>query len=108
MQTIKNNGYVSAAILMNNTIREMRRHVEFEKFLCRMLVDNDDTRQMKQNTEEHPDSIHRFIYNNDRIDEHTMRGKYEAIGKSAYVPTDSGVIESGEINNIGDINETKS
>ncbi len=96
MKTVNNNGYTSAALLMNETIKEMRKHVEYEKFLCRMLIDNDDTREMKQNTEELNDGVHRFIYNNDRVDEHTMRGKYEAMGKSAYVAPESGVIDGGK------------
>jgi len=89
METVNNNGYVSAGILMNKTIRDMREHVEFEKFVCRMLIDNDDTRDMKDKTEEHPDGIHKFIYNNEKIDIHTMKGKMEAMGKSAYVPNES-------------------
>ena len=84
METVNNNGYVSAAVLMNPRIKKMREYVEYEKFLCRILVDNKDTRKFKNNTQEHPDSHHRFIYNNARVEKHTMRGKYEAIGKSAY------------------------
>ena len=49
MEVNKNNGYVSGALLMNKKIRELRAHVEYEKFLCRMLIDNDDTRKMKEN-----------------------------------------------------------
>jgi len=79
--------YVPEAIFFNRTIRDMRKHVEYEKFLCRMMVDNDDTRKFKENTDNHPDSIHKFIYNNELVEAHTMRGKYEAIGKSAYIPT---------------------
>jgi hypothetical protein len=90
MEAVVQNGYVPGAIMMDKAITEMRAHVEFEKFICRMLIDNDDTRQMKQNTEELPDSIHRFIYNNSEVDKLTMRGKNELIGKTAYVPTPSG------------------
>ncbi len=79
--------YVPSALLMSKTINEMRDYVEFQKFLARMLIDNDDTRQFKQNTQEHKNSLYRFIYNNPEIDKFTMRGKYEAIGKSAYVPS---------------------
>ena len=92
MKNLNNNGYVSAAILMNKTINDMRDHVEYEKFVARMLVDNDDTRNFKDTTDNHPNSIHKFIYNNDKIDKHTVRGKYEAINKTAYEPTISGVI----------------
>ena len=95
MVTKETNGYVTGALLMHKTIKEMRDHVEFEKFLCRMLVDNDDTRAMKENTDMHPDKVHKFIYNNDRIDEHTMRGKYAKLGQDVYQPTESGD-EDGE------------
>jgi len=98
MEAVKQNGYVPGAIIMDTTIIEMRAHVEFEKFICRMLVDNDDTREMKQNTEEHQDSIHRFIYNNAEVDKFTMRGKNELIGKTAYVPTPSGDINGSSTN----------
>lgn len=87
---IQNNGYVAAAILFDNDIRQMRKHVEFEKYLCRMLIDNDDTREMKQKTEEHPEAIHRLIYNNSAMDKLTEFGKYEAIGESNYKSTPSG------------------
>jgi len=86
MGAIQNNGYVSGALLMNKKIREMREYVEFEKFVCRMLVDNDTTREMKENTEMHNDSMHKFIYNSEQIDKFTMRGKMEALGKSSYTP----------------------
>ena len=55
-------GYVPTALLFNKTINEMREHVEYEKFVCRLLIDNDITRQFKQNTEEHKNSAHRFLY----------------------------------------------
>jgi len=92
MEAVKQNGYVPGAIIMDQTIMQMRAHVEYEKFLCRMLIDNDDTREMKKNTEEHQDSIHRFLYNNPEVDKFTMRGKHELIGKSVYIPTPSGDI----------------
>jgi len=86
MSTKNNNGYVSTAILSNNMIKEMRKHVEYEKFIARMLVDNDTTRQFKVATEEHPNSIHRFLYNNEYVDAHTLRAKNEAAGINAYTP----------------------
>ena len=86
METLKTNGYVSGALLMSKKINEMREYVEYEKFLARMLVDNDDTREMKENTDIHRNSLHKFIYNNPEIDKFTMRGKMERIGKTAYTP----------------------
>ena len=87
---INTNRYVAAAVLFNETIKEMRAHVEYEKFLCRMLIDNDTTRDFKQNTEDHSESIHRFIYNNKHMDKLTEYGKYETLGQN-YKVTESGV-----------------
>ena len=81
------NGYEAGALLFNRTINEMREYVEYQKFVARMLIDNDDTRQFKQNTEELKNKAYKFIYNNPEVDKFTMRGKFEAIGQSAYVPT---------------------
>lgn len=81
------NGYEPGALLMNKTINEMREYVEFQKFMARMLIDNDDTRQFKEDTKQHKNKLYNFIYNNPEIDKFTMRGKYEAIGQSAYVPS---------------------
>jgi predicted metal-dependent phosphotriesterase family hydrolase len=86
MENFKHNGYVPTAVLVSKTIDDLRDHIEYEKFIARMLIDNDDTRQFKKNTEEHNDSLYKFIYNNKRMDELTMRGKYDKIGKSKYRP----------------------
>jgi len=87
MEPIHPNGYVPGALLTNTTIREMRSYVEYQKFACRILVDNDDIRQFAVNTEQHADSIHRFIYNNPEIERITMKGKNKLIGKTTYVPS---------------------
>jgi len=71
MKTKNKNGYVSGVLLSNNLIREMRKHIEYEKFVARMLVDNETTREFKKNTEELNDGFHRFIYNNEFVDRHT-------------------------------------
>ena len=71
MSNTNENGYVSGALLSNDLIREMRKHVEYEKFIARMLVDDETTRKFKENTEEHQDSIHRFLYNNEFVNNHT-------------------------------------
>jgi len=73
MKTHNKNGYVSEVLLSNNTIREMRKHVEYEKFVARILIDNEITREFKETTQNHPDGIHRFLYNNEFVDKHTMR-----------------------------------
>ena len=85
MKTLMNNGYVSGAVLLSPTIDEMREYIEYQKFVARMLIDNDDTRQFKINTDEHNNSLHRFIYNNSRVDKFTKRGKDEAEGTTSYV-----------------------
>jgi len=92
MPKMNTENYTPAAILFNKTIRDMRNHVEYEKFLCRLLMDNDDTRQMKRNTDEHQDSVHRFIYNNPEMENLTEYGKYHNQGESNYKPTESGVL----------------
>ena len=68
-------GFVPAAIYLNKTINEMRKHVEYEKFVCRTIVDNETTQQFKVNTEVHRNSQHRFIYNNEHVDKLTKSGR---------------------------------
>ena len=68
-------GYVPAAVMLNNLIVDMRKHVEFEKFLCRTIKDNEVTKEFKNRTEQHPDSIYRFRYNSTPVDEHTVAGR---------------------------------
>jgi hypothetical protein len=74
MKTNKH-GYVPAALMMNNLIRDMRSHVEFEKFLCRTIKDNETTREFRKNTENHKNSLYRFWYNSTAVEEHTIAGK---------------------------------
>ena len=73
MKSYNKNGYVPGALLSNKVIRDMRKHVEYEKFVARMLIDNEDTRQIRENTENLNDSFHRFLYNNEYVDQHTKR-----------------------------------
>jgi hypothetical protein len=68
-------GYVPAAILLNTMINEMREHVEFEKFLCRMIKDDETTQEFKKNTDVHKNSLYRFRYNSESVDAHTSFGK---------------------------------
>lgn len=68
-------GYVPAALMFDRAIRQMRDHVEYEKFLCRTIKDNDVTKQFKENTEVHPESKYRFMYNSKTVNEHTVAGK---------------------------------
>ncbi len=70
-----NHGYVPAALMFNRSIREMRDHVEFEKFLCRTIKDDDTTREFKQNTEEHKESKYRYMYNRKAANLKTVAGK---------------------------------
>ena len=67
--------YVPAAIMFNRAIREMRDHVEFEKYLCRTIKDNDITREFKLNTDMHPESKYSYMYNRKSADEKTIAGK---------------------------------
>jgi hypothetical protein len=72
---VKNNGYVSGAVLLIPFAKKLRAHVEYEKFLCRMTVDNDQTRKFKQNTKELPDQIYQLRYNNPASERLTAAGR---------------------------------
>lgn len=72
------NGYVPGAVLYLKTIRSMREHVEYEKFVCRTLVDNDKTKEFRKKTESHPDKIHSFRYNDKRAERLTVAGRNNA------------------------------
>ena len=76
MQTNKH-GYVPAAVLLRNMMKEMRDHVEYEKFVCRILKDDDRTRTFKENTQNHKNSIHRMNYNNPAVDKYTAAAANE-------------------------------
>lgn len=62
----KRDGYISGAYLFLPAIRKLRAHIEFEKFICRILKDDERTKQFKVKTETHKDSIHALRYNNPR------------------------------------------
>lgn len=68
-------GYVPAAIMYNKLIKQMRDHVEHEKFICRTIVDNETTQQFKKNTEELTDSKYKFMYNSETVNNHTEQGR---------------------------------
>lgn len=68
-------GYVSGAVLFLPTIRKLREHVEYEKFLARVLKDDERTRKFKEKTEALNNRRYSFIYNNDRTQKLTAAGK---------------------------------
>ena len=72
------NGYVSAALLFDKIIDDMRVHVEYEKFLCRTVIDNDITQEFKKNTANHPNKKYAFKYNNPEVEKHTVAGRNDA------------------------------
>lgn len=72
---LKNNGYVRGAALFLPTIRQMRAHVEFEKYICRILVDDERTREMQRKTEQHPNKLFNMRYNNENSIRLTAAGK---------------------------------
>lgn len=74
---LKNNGYVSGAVLFLPQIRKMREILEFEKFQCRILKDDDATREFKTKTETLKDKIYKFRYNNAEADKMTAAGQKE-------------------------------
>jgi len=77
---VKNkHGYTPAAMMFNNVINELRDYIEYEKFLCRTITDNETTQEFKKRTQEHRKSKYRFKYNNKLVNEHTAAGKKEVI-----------------------------
>jgi hypothetical protein len=79
---VKKNGYIAGALLMLPQVKKMREVLEFEKFQCRVLVDDDRTKEFKKKTEEHKDSIYAFRYNNPDVDKITEAGKKNGTKKS--------------------------
>lgn len=69
------NGFVGGAVLFTPIIRKLREHVEFEKFLSRVLVDNEQTQEFKNKTENHPNRIYALRYNNEKCEKLTAAGK---------------------------------
>jgi len=75
---INKHGYTPVAMQLRQKITELRDHVELEKFLCRMLVDNEDTQQFEQNTRDLKNKIFNMRYNNKKMRNLTKAGKKEA------------------------------
>lgn len=71
-------GYASSAVIFRRIIREMREHVEYEKFVARTIKDDERTRKFKDNTQNHQNAIHRMNYNNERAELLTAAGKKKA------------------------------
>lgn len=59
----KRDGYISGTYLFLPAIRKLREHLELEKFICRVLKDDERTREFKLKTETHKDPIHSLRYN---------------------------------------------
>ena len=72
---IKSNGYVSGALILLPHVRKLREHVEFEKFQCRVLKDDDITKEFKIKTAQLKDQIYAFRYNNEESEKMTAAGK---------------------------------
>lgn len=62
MHVVKN-GYVAGAVLLLPFSKKLREHVEYEKFLCRMLVDDETTQQFKLKTDNLKDQLFALRYN---------------------------------------------
>jgi hypothetical protein len=71
----KTNGYVSGALLAMPFAKRFRKHVEYEKFLCRMLVDNDITKEFKKSTSALKDKIYAMRYNSPIAEALTAAGR---------------------------------
>ena len=81
MHVVKN-GYVAGAVLMIAFSKKLREHVEYEKFLCRMLVDNETTRQFEKNTSELNNQLYALRYNSESSQRLTIKGKTQNGNKS--------------------------
>jgi len=60
---VTKNGYVSGAVLMTSFVKKVREHIEYEKFLCRMMIDNEITQEFKKKTAELKDQLYALRYN---------------------------------------------
>lgn len=78
---VKNNGYVSGAVLLLPHVRKLREHVEFEKFQCRILRDDETTRKFKEKTEQLKEKIYALRYNNEESEKMTAAGKKKNANK---------------------------
>ena len=76
MHVVKN-GYVAGAVLMIPFSKKLREHVEYEKFLCRMMIDNEKTQEFKQKTAQLKDQLFALRYNSSGAERLTAakRGK---------------------------------
>lgn len=72
---VKKNGYVAGAVLFVPFAKKLREHVEYEKFLCRLLVDNETTQEFKKKTEGLKNKIYALRYNNPNSDRLTAAGR---------------------------------
>lgn len=75
---VKRDGYISGTYLFTPAIRKMRAHVELEKFICRVLKDDDTTKEFKVKTETHKDPIHSLRYNSEAAEAMTAAGRKRA------------------------------
>lgn len=70
--------YSAGAILFLKQIKEMRDHIEYEKFLCRTLIDDERTREMEIKTAAHPNKLYNLRYNSEKAKKITVAGKKNA------------------------------
>jgi hypothetical protein len=71
-------GYVSGAALMIPALKKIRDHVEWEKFWCRLIADNETTQEFKLKTEGLSNKIYAFRFNSPEVDRLTLWGKKNA------------------------------
>lgn len=72
---VTKNGYVSGAVLLIPFAKKLREHVEYEKFLCRMMVDNEQTQKFKENTDDLVDQTYAMRFNNPASERLTAAGR---------------------------------
>ena len=72
---VTKNGYVAGAALLVPFAKKLREHVEYEKYLCRVLIDNPITQEFKKNTEDLKDGIYSLRYNSPNSEKLTAAGR---------------------------------
>lgn len=71
----RKNGYVGGAVLLIPFAKKFREHVEYEKFLCRLMIDNEETQKFKENTTNLKDQIYNLRYNSPAAERLTAAGR---------------------------------
>lgn len=72
---VNKHGYIGGAILFLPLAKKLRAHVEYEKFLCRIMIDNETTQNFKKKTDALKDKIYKLRYNSTLAEQLTAAGR---------------------------------